>query len=154
MSYDRVRDLPNLMAVFPGELEDTIPARRKLLVAIKRALKIERRLGLTGHYSYDLPRHRALLAASKEEEAYLIRHDPETRDAIVHHWRSKFATCREADNGERDNALEILRHIESGKLRNPEVVKEQIAKMPEMLKIAQGLDDSLRHLDATGRWPS
>lgn len=154
MTYDRTRDLPKLMAILdPRKLDDTIEARRKLLKAIKIALRIERRLGLQGHFSYDLPRHRALLDASKHEEAYLIRHDPVTRNEIVHHWRSKFATCREADNGERDNALEILRHIESGKIRNPDVVKEQLGKMPDLLKIAQGLDASLRHLDATGRWP-
>lgn len=153
MTYDRNRDLPKLMAILdPRELDDTIEARRKLLKAIKMALRIERRLGLQGHFSYDLPRHRALLKASKHEEAYLIRHDPVTRNEIVHHWRSKFSPLRD-DNSERDHALTVLRLIESGTMSKPYVIEEQLALMPEHLKRAQGLDESLAHLDTTGRWP-
>lgn len=153
MTYDRTRDLPKLMAILdPRELDDTIEARRKLLKAIKMALRIERRLGLQGHFSYCLPRHRALLEASKHEEAYLIRHDPVTRIEVVHHWRSKFAAFRD-DNSEKGMALEFLRLIEGGRIRHPDVIEEQLAKMPDTLKRAQGLDESLAHIDRTGRWP-
>lgn len=65
--YRRGTDLPRLMAVWPHELGEDLPTRARLLDTMKRALKVERQLGLAGHFSYSLPRHRALYAAYREE---------------------------------------------------------------------------------------
>jgi hypothetical protein len=65
--YQRTTDLPRLMAVWPKELGEDLPTRARLLDIMKRALREERRLGLAGHFSYSLPRHRALYAAYREE---------------------------------------------------------------------------------------
>lgn len=71
-AYDRARDLPRLVALWPHELADTsLAGHEKLVKVLRRALRIERRLGLSGHFSYDLGRHRALLAATRQEEQAL-----------------------------------------------------------------------------------
>lgn len=68
VSYDRQRDLPALVAVWPAELADTSPAaRRHLLGKLQRALRAERRRGLAGHWTYDLARHAQLLSAYRAE---------------------------------------------------------------------------------------
>lgn len=72
--YDRLRDLPRLIALWPHELADTsLAGQQRLVMVLRRALRIERRLGLAGHFSYDLGRHRALLAATRQEEQALER---------------------------------------------------------------------------------
>lgn len=74
VSYDRSRDLPRLVALWPRELADTtLEGHERLVKVLWRALRIERRLGLAGHFSYDLGRHRALLAATRHEEQALAR---------------------------------------------------------------------------------
>lgn len=74
MAYDRVRDLPRLLALWPHEIDDwTDAGRLNLLARLRRALRAERRRARTGHWSYDLNRHLGLLSAYKGELANLGR---------------------------------------------------------------------------------
>lgn len=67
-AYDRTRDLPGLIAVWPAELSDTsAESRRRLIAKLRSALRAERRRGLMGHWTYDLARHAQLLVAFKAE---------------------------------------------------------------------------------------
>lgn len=67
-AYDRTRDLPGLIAVWPAELSDTsAEGRRRLIAKLRRALRAERRRGLRGHWTYDLARHAQLLVAFDAE---------------------------------------------------------------------------------------
>lgn len=71
-AYDRERDLPRLVALWPADLADTSRgARLRLLAKLRSALRRERQRGLAGHWCYDLARHAGLLAAYREEAAAL-----------------------------------------------------------------------------------
>lgn len=71
-AYDRARDLPRLVPLWPSEITDqSCEGRLKLIARLERALRGERRRGVAGHWSYDLARHAELLAALKEERAAL-----------------------------------------------------------------------------------
>lgn len=71
-AYERSRDLPRLLALWPQELEDRTDAGRlHLLAKLRRALRAERRRARSGHWSYDLNRHLGLLSAYKGELAEL-----------------------------------------------------------------------------------
>lgn len=73
-TYDRERDLPRLVALWPADLADTSHgARLRLLAKLRNALRRERQRGLAGHWCYDLGRHAGLLAAYREEAAELAR---------------------------------------------------------------------------------
>ena len=68
--YDRRRDLPALIAVWPSEINDpTDGGRLVLLSKLRRALRMERRRVLAGHWTYDLARHAQLLNAYRHELA-------------------------------------------------------------------------------------
>ncbi len=70
--YVRSRDLPRLVALWPRELEDeSAEGIRRVLATLRRALRAERRRAMSGHWSYDLNRHLALLSAYKAEAARL-----------------------------------------------------------------------------------
>lgn len=70
--YDRARDLPRLLALWPQEIEDRTEAGRLYLLAkLRRALRAERRRARANHWSYDLNRHLGLLSAYKGELADL-----------------------------------------------------------------------------------
>ncbi len=70
--YDRARDLPRLVAVWPADVADaSLPARLRLLGKLRNALRRERQRGLAGHWCYDLSRHAGLLAAYRYEAAAL-----------------------------------------------------------------------------------
>lgn len=70
--YDRARDLPRLLPVWPHEIDDHSPTgTARLIRVLQRALRRERQRGLDGHWSYDLARHRALLAAYNAEQSNL-----------------------------------------------------------------------------------
>lgn len=72
-AYDRARDLPALLPIWPAELSDvSAAARLRLLARLRRALRRERLRGVGGHWTYDLARHRRLLAAYRAEAASLI----------------------------------------------------------------------------------
>lgn len=71
-AYDRMRDLPALVALWPSELQDfTPPGTQKIVSRIQRALRAERARGQSGHWAYDLQRHLALVRAYKAEVASL-----------------------------------------------------------------------------------
>lgn len=73
-AYDRARDLPRLLPVWPGDLADISPAGlQRSLERVTAALRRERQRGLARHWSYDLSRHRALAIAAQEERALLQR---------------------------------------------------------------------------------
>jgi uncharacterized protein YcaQ len=66
--YERLKDLPKLIPLWPSELADaSLAGRRRLLGLLARSLRAERRRGLAGHWSYDLARHAALVAAYRAE---------------------------------------------------------------------------------------
>jgi hypothetical protein len=70
--YDRARDLPRLLALWPAELVDTSRAARSRVVArLRAALRAERRRGVGGHWTYDLMRHAQLIAAYRYEVSEL-----------------------------------------------------------------------------------
>ncbi len=70
--YERSRDLPRLVALWPRELEDeSAEGIGLVLKKLRRALRAERRRAMSGHWSYDLNRHLALLSAYKAEAARL-----------------------------------------------------------------------------------
>jgi hypothetical protein len=70
----RGRDLPKLIALWPHEIDDQSPeGRRRILAKLRSALRAERRRALSGHWSYDLNRHLALLSAYNGELAGLDR---------------------------------------------------------------------------------
>nr|PZN85721.1 MAG: hypothetical protein DIU57_06060 [Pseudomonadota bacterium] len=83
-SYDRKRDLPGLLALWPWEIEDTsLEGHRRLVDLLRRALRQERQRGLKGHWTYDVARHARLLSAYKCEfaafKARLARESTKTK---------------------------------------------------------------------------
>ena len=75
-AYARARDLPRLIALWPHELEDESAEEcRRVLAKLPRALRAERRRAASGHWSYDLKRHVALVGAYKAELARLDREE-------------------------------------------------------------------------------
>ena len=73
--YQRARDLPKLLPLWPHEIEiSNISEHARLLARMRRALRIERQRGIAGHWAYDLARHAQLLRAYRAETAdYLQR---------------------------------------------------------------------------------
>lgn len=70
--YQRQRDLPRLLALWPHEIKDeTAMGTRKLIARLRSALRAERQRGHAGHWSYDLDRHLGLVKAYKSEMAAL-----------------------------------------------------------------------------------
>lgn len=70
----RTCELSRLLPLWPCEIEDVSPQGRARLVAtLERALRAERRRGRSGHWTYDVARHAALLAAWRRERAALAR---------------------------------------------------------------------------------
>jgi len=68
-----VSDLTRLLPLWPAEIADrSIAGREKLIAAIERALRAERKRAKAGHWAYDLARHAALFRAWKRECAALI----------------------------------------------------------------------------------
>ncbi|MEZ5853483.1 MAG: hypothetical protein R3D67_01585 [Hyphomicrobiaceae bacterium] len=66
--YDRHRDLPRLLPLWPAEIADTTPeGSRHIIQRLKRALREERRRGIAGDWTYDLRRHAGLSNALKAE---------------------------------------------------------------------------------------
>lgn len=69
-AYDRARDLPRLIALWPHEIDAASPAAHaRLLAKLRKALRGERQRGLAGHWAYDLARHAQLLRAYRAEVA-------------------------------------------------------------------------------------
>ena len=71
-TYDRARDLPGLLPLWPAEIADASMASQQRIVArLRSALRDERRRGLAGHWAYNLARHAALFRAYSHELACL-----------------------------------------------------------------------------------
>lgn len=62
MPYNRNKDLPRVIAVWPSELGDDLISRTKLVAKLESACRAERQRGLENHFTYSLPRHAALNA--------------------------------------------------------------------------------------------
>jgi hypothetical protein len=73
--YQRARDLPKLLPLWPHEIEvSSVSEHARLLARMRRALRVERQRGIAGHWAYDLARHAQLLRAYRAETAdYLQR---------------------------------------------------------------------------------
>ena len=71
--YDRNRDLPRLVNMWPSEVAALQESDRSLIVLrLMRALRAERRRGQHGAWTYDLSRHALLLAAYRSERRELL----------------------------------------------------------------------------------
>lgn len=71
-AYDRARDLPGLLPLWPAEIADASTAAQQRIVArLRSALRDERKRGLAGHWAYNLSRHAALFRAYSHELARL-----------------------------------------------------------------------------------
>ena len=74
--YERWRCLPRLIRVEFSEMHDSSPAcGRRILARLSLAIERERRRARTGHWSYDVNRHIALLQAMKAERELLTRRE-------------------------------------------------------------------------------
>ena len=69
-----LRSLPWLIGAPPSELTDrSYYGRAALIAKLARVLAAERRRGLAGHWTYELARHRVLLAVYRHETAAFRR---------------------------------------------------------------------------------
>lgn len=85
-TYVRRRDLPELMPMWPAEIEDTSEIGRARIVArLRKALRAERRRGIAGHWTYDLGRHAGMLRALSAEVSELaaVRRSRLKRDSCI-----------------------------------------------------------------------
>ena len=68
--YERQRDLPRLLRLWPEEVRRLDAGDLDWLVTkLAKMLRTERQLGLAPHWSYQLTRHAALLRAWRAEKA-------------------------------------------------------------------------------------
>jgi hypothetical protein len=78
--YVRERDLPKLLAVWPKELHDhSIPGTERLIARVRTVLAATHAANLRGHWSHDVNRHIALLAALTAEQEQLAQMIQERR---------------------------------------------------------------------------
>lgn len=69
---ERARELARLIPLWPSEIADTSrEGRTRLIAKLECALKAERRRGRSGHWTYDLARHAALVRIWRRERAAL-----------------------------------------------------------------------------------
>ena len=74
-AYNRSRDLPRLLGLWPEEVGHLAGSGLEAIVARLAALiRAERRRARSHHWSYDLNRHGALITAFESECATLRRH--------------------------------------------------------------------------------
>ncbi len=72
--FDRELELPKLIGIWPAELRDNSAEQAARIIALlRKALRVQRRLGRAAHWTYDLNRHLALVEALRSERARLIR---------------------------------------------------------------------------------
>jgi hypothetical protein len=70
--YERSRDLPALIALWPWEIENlSLDGQQRLVARLRRALRLERQRAIQQHWTYDLARHARLLKAYRSELASL-----------------------------------------------------------------------------------
>src|SRR5690606_34675014 len=108
--WKRRREIGRLVPLWPHELRiDSIEAHRNLIVLLEKALAGEKQRGSALHWSYDLPRHAAILNLYRAEcVAY-------TRD--LHRFQNDSIAARAAQI-----ASEIADRITAGLSRDGEVV--------------------------------
>lgn len=71
--YDRQRDLPKLLSLWPHEMADRSPrGLQEIVQRLTRALRVERKLGQSGHWAYDIHRHAGLARALRAEKRGLV----------------------------------------------------------------------------------
>ena len=71
--YDRLRDLPRLLRLWPDEVLKLRPEdQTRLIHRLSNMLRAERQRGIMRHWSYDLTRHAALLRALRAETHVLL----------------------------------------------------------------------------------
>ncbi len=74
LTYDRQKDLPRLIAIWPSQIkDDTQTGTHKIIDKIQRALQVERRKAKSSHWSYNLTKHIGLLTALKAEQTNLLK---------------------------------------------------------------------------------
>jgi hypothetical protein len=79
--YNRTRDLPRLLPLWPNETLVAEPGAHDALIArLRRALRTERRRGIAGHWTYNLARHADLLRAYRTELELAGHTLPRTRE--------------------------------------------------------------------------
>lgn len=72
--YDRQRDLPRLLPLWPAEIaDDSSEGQERILAKLRRALRKERQRGVAGHWAYDLARHAQLHRAYQHEKSRRVR---------------------------------------------------------------------------------
>ena len=73
-AYDRARDLPKLLPLWPLKIVTSKTADHAgLLARLRKALRAERQRGASGHWTYDLARHAQRLRAYRAEAAAYLR---------------------------------------------------------------------------------
>ncbi len=73
-AYDRARDLPKLLPLWPREIASlNLADHARLLARLRKAPRAERQRGLSGHLTYDLAQHAQLLRACRAETAAYLR---------------------------------------------------------------------------------
>lgn len=83
--YDRERDLPRLIQLWPHEIASRDPATLGIIVRrLHAALRAERQRGLAGHWTYDLARHTQLLAAYRAESQRIKAKRPRRKAGAMH----------------------------------------------------------------------
>jgi hypothetical protein len=76
IAYDRARDLPRLMPLWPEELANTTPEGNRTLVArLEAAVRRERERGIADGWAYSPARHRQMIIALNAERAALERQE-------------------------------------------------------------------------------
>ena len=73
-AYDRARDLPGLLPLWPNEIADaSIDGREAVIAKLERACRSERARGALrpAHWTYDINRHAQLIAAYEAERREL-----------------------------------------------------------------------------------
>lgn len=70
--YDRSTDLPRAIPLWPHEINDASPTgRRHIISKLEAAASADHKRGASGHWTYDLSRHRNICRTLKCERAEL-----------------------------------------------------------------------------------
>jgi hypothetical protein len=64
---NRDRDLLRVGLFFEHEIREDVPGRRWIIRRLEDLARRDRRLGQSGHWSYDAGRHQAVLSVLKDE---------------------------------------------------------------------------------------
>lgn len=65
-------ELARLLSLWPSEIgDDSFEGRLRIIASLRRAIRAERQRGISGSWTYSLPRHAALLQHLDREMASL-----------------------------------------------------------------------------------